>query len=109
MVVTVSDALADFERAAGRDVAGITPSAADSFPELDPRWRGGGVTGPSAWRVDWRLVRRLRERMGSELTLLLIGKVAEDGRSATTRTSRPAARATRSFGFATSRMRRRRA
>lgn len=78
VLVTVTDALADIEREAGRDVAGISPSAADSFPQLDPATGVVAVSlGHLGWRVDWRLVRRLCERMESELTLLLIGKVAE--------------------------------
>lgn len=78
VVVTVSEALAEIERDAGRKVTGISPSAADSFPDIVP---GRGVVAVSlghlGWRIDWRLLRRLCELMEDELTLLLIGNVDE--------------------------------
>jgi hypothetical protein len=79
VVVTVSEALADIERDAGRKVTGISPSAADSFPDLDPTAGVVAVSlGRLGWRIDWRLLRRLCELMEEELTLLLIGKVDAD-------------------------------
>jgi len=76
-VFAVSPALVDLEREAGREAA-LVPSAADSFPAPDPAATVVAVSmGNLGRRTDWRLLRELGHRM-PELTLLLIGQVAED-------------------------------
>jgi glycosyltransferase involved in cell wall biosynthesis len=77
LVFAVSTRLVELEREAGRD-ATLVPTAADSFPAPDP---AGAVVamalGNLGRRTDWRLLRDLAERV-PELTLLLVGRVAED-------------------------------
>lgn len=77
LAAAVSEPLAERERAAGRKVV-LWPSAADSFPDRDA---GADVVAVSlghlGWRIDWALVRAVCERMRDELTLLMIGKLAE--------------------------------
>lgn len=74
LVWAVSDALAELEREAGRSAL-VLPTAHDEFPALDPRAATVAVSlGHLGWRTDWTLLRGLLERLGSELTLLLIGE-----------------------------------
>ncbi|HEX6739625.1 MAG TPA: hypothetical protein VF310_15200 [Vicinamibacteria bacterium] len=77
LVFAVSTKLVDLEREAGREAA-LIPTAADSFPAPDPA--GAVVTmalGNLGRRTDWGLLRRLTQRT-PELTILLVGRVAED-------------------------------
>jgi glycosyltransferase involved in cell wall biosynthesis len=76
-VFAVSPALVELEERAGRE-ATLVPSAADSFPALDATDSVVAVSlGNLGRRTDWRLLRELGQRL-PELTLLLIGAVAED-------------------------------
>ena len=73
----VSGALADVERAAGRE-ADVLPPPHDSFPAPDPAKSVVAVSmGHLGRRTDWKLLADLLEAM-PELTLLLIGEVHAD-------------------------------
>ncbi len=76
LVFAVSSKLAELEAEAGREAI-VVPTAADSFPTPDPQ---GAVVAASLGnlgrRTDWALLRELGEGM-PELTVLLIGSVAE--------------------------------
>jgi hypothetical protein len=77
LTIAVSDALADLDRAEGRDVL-VVPSAHDSFPAPDPAAAVIAFSlGHLGRRTDWALLRALSERM-PELVLLLIGEWHED-------------------------------
>jgi hypothetical protein len=76
-VFGVSTKLVELEREAGRDAA-LVATAADSFPAPDPRYAVIAMAlGNLGRRTDWGLLRSLAGRM-PELTLLLVGRVAED-------------------------------
>lgn len=74
----ISEPLVEWARADGA-AAVLTPSAADSFPS--PPGAADAIVavalGNLGWRVDWALLRDVAARM-PELTVLLIGRVAED-------------------------------
>jgi glycosyltransferase involved in cell wall biosynthesis len=73
----VSGALAEVERAAGRD-AEVLPPPHDSFPAPDPSESVVAVSmGHLGRRTDWKLLADLLEAM-PELTLLLIGDIHPD-------------------------------
>jgi hypothetical protein len=77
LTFAVSDALADVDRADGREVT-VVPSAHDSFPAPDPAATVVAFSlGHLGRRTDWALLRALGERM-PELVLLLIGESHED-------------------------------
>jgi len=77
LVFAVSTRLVELERQAGRDAA-LVPTAADSFPAPEPSDAVIAMAlGNLGRRTDWRLLRTLAQRM-PELTLLLVGRVAED-------------------------------
>jgi hypothetical protein len=76
LVFAVSPKLAELEREAGRDAI-VVPSAADSFPAPDPQAAVVvACLGNLGARTDWSLLRDVAQRM-PELTLLMIGEVAE--------------------------------
>ena len=84
LTFAVSDALADVDRAEGRDVL-VIPSAHDSFPAPDPAAAVIAFSlGHLGRRTDWALLRALSERM-PELVLLLIGEWHEDESGARSR------------------------
>jgi hypothetical protein len=76
LTFAVSDALAEVDRAGGREVV-VVPSAHDSFPAPDPAPVVAFSLGHLGRRTDWALLRALSERM-PELVLLLIGEAHED-------------------------------
>ncbi|HVS29222.1 MAG TPA: hypothetical protein VHE14_06695 [Solirubrobacteraceae bacterium] len=73
----VSTALERLEHEAGREAL-VVPTPADSFPAPDP---GSAVIAVSlghlGWRVDWKLLRTVAERM-PELIVLLVGGWRDD-------------------------------
>jgi hypothetical protein len=77
LTFAVSEALADVDRAEGREVT-VIPSAHDSFPAPDPAAAVIAFSlGHLGRRTDWALLRAIGERM-PELVLLLIGEWHED-------------------------------
>jgi hypothetical protein len=73
----VSEKLVALEEEAGREALNV-PSAADSFPTLDPAQAVIAVSlGHLGWRTDWALLRAVAEQM-PELTVLLVGAWHED-------------------------------
>ena len=76
-IFTVTDALAQIERAAGRE-ADVLPPPHDRFPSPDPNKAVFAATmGHLGRRTDWGLLASLLEAM-PELTLLLIGEMHPD-------------------------------
>jgi hypothetical protein len=77
LVFAVSTKLVEVEREAGRDAA-LIPTAADSFPAPDPTAAVVAMSlGNLGRRTDWGLLRRLAQGT-PEVTVLLVGRVAED-------------------------------
>jgi glycosyltransferase involved in cell wall biosynthesis len=77
LVFAVSTKLVELERQSGRDAA-LVPSAADSFPAPEPSDTVIAMAlGNLGRRTDWALLRSLAHRM-PELTVLLVGRVAEE-------------------------------
>jgi glycosyltransferase involved in cell wall biosynthesis len=77
LVFTVSGALADLERTAGRS-ATLVPTSADGFPAPDPGAAVVAVSfGHHGRRVDWALLRAVTEGM-PELVVLVVGEVHPD-------------------------------
>ena len=73
LTFVASDELLRLEQEAGRD-AQLVPLAADEFPAPDPVDHVIAVSlGHLGWRTDWALLRAVGERLGSRLTLLLVG------------------------------------
>jgi hypothetical protein len=78
LTFVASDELLRLEEEAGRD-AELVPLAADTFPAPDPAGHVVAVSlGHLGWRTDWALLRAVGERMGSSLTMLLIGAWHDD-------------------------------
>ncbi|HEY6761033.1 MAG TPA: hypothetical protein VI318_16165 [Baekduia sp.] len=74
LTFVASDELLRLEEEAGRDNAVLVPLAADGFPAPDPSDHVVAVSlGHLGWRTDWALLRAVGERLGSRLTLLLVG------------------------------------
>jgi hypothetical protein len=76
LIFTASDALAEIERAAGREPV-LVPLAADSFPAPDPVGVVAVSLGHLGRRTDWALLRAVAEGM-PELTVLLVGEWHDD-------------------------------
>jgi hypothetical protein len=73
LTFVASSELLALEEDAGREAA-LVPLAADSFPAPDPVGNVIAVSlGHLGWRTDWALLRAVGERLGSRLTLLLVG------------------------------------
>jgi hypothetical protein len=73
LTFVASDELKRLEVEAGRD-AELVPLSADGFPAPDPSDHVIAVSlGHLGWRTDWALLRAVGERLGTRLTLLLIG------------------------------------
>jgi hypothetical protein len=78
LMIVVTEALGDLERAAGRSESVLVPLAADSFPAPDPAAAVVAVSlGHLGYRTDWTLLRAVAEGM-PELVLLLIGEWHDD-------------------------------
>lgn len=78
LTFVASDELLRLEQDAGRDAA-LVPLAADAFPAPDPTDHVIAVSlGHLGWRTDWGLLRAVGERLGSRLTLLLVGAWHDD-------------------------------
>jgi hypothetical protein len=78
LTAVVSTELHRLEAAAGRE-AELVPLAADAFPAVDPVGTVVAVSlGHLGWRTDWTLLRRVAERLGPRLVLLLIGAWHDD-------------------------------
>ena len=78
LTFVASDELKRLEEEAGRE-AELVPLAADDFPAPDPAGHVIAVSlGHLGWRTDWTLLRQVGERLGSRLTLLLIGAWHDD-------------------------------
>src|SRR4051812_17372568 len=78
LTFVASDELLRLEQEAGRD-AELVPLAADTFPAPDPTDHVVAVSlGHLGWRTDWALLRAVGERMGTRLTLLLVGAWHDD-------------------------------
>jgi glycosyltransferase involved in cell wall biosynthesis len=73
LTFVASDELLRLEEEAGRE-AELVPLSADTFPAPDPSDHVIAVSlGHLGWRTDWALLRAVGERMGSSLTMLLVG------------------------------------
>jgi hypothetical protein len=78
LTFVASDELRRLEEDAGRE-ATLVPLAADAFPAPDPTGNVIAVSlGHLGWRTDWSLLRAAGERLGSRLTLLLVGAWHDD-------------------------------
>jgi hypothetical protein len=78
LTFVASGELQRLEQDAGRD-AELVPLAADTFPAPDPEGHVIAVSlGHLGWRTDWKLLRAVGERLGSRLTLLLVGAWHDD-------------------------------
>ncbi len=78
LTFVASTELARLEEEAGRE-ATVVPLAADGFPAPDPTGTVVAVSlGHLGWRTDWALLRRVADRLGERLVLLLIGEWHED-------------------------------
>lgn len=78
LTFVASNELQRLEEEAGRE-AELVPLAADDFPAPDPSGHVIAVSlGHLGWRTDWKLLREVGERLGSRLTLLLIGAWHDD-------------------------------
>jgi hypothetical protein len=75
LTFAVSSTLVERERAEGRDAL-LMPSAADSFPALDPTGPIAVAFGNLGRRTDWALLRAIAERM-PDLVVLMVGAVDE--------------------------------
>jgi hypothetical protein len=78
LTFVASNELKRLEEEAGRE-AELVPLAADDFPAPDPSGHVIAVSlGHLGWRTDWTLLRQVGERLGTRLTLLLIGAWHDD-------------------------------
>src|SRR3954449_11517020 len=78
LTFVASGELQRLEQDAGRD-AQLVPLAADGFPAPDPTDHVIAVSlGHLGWRTAWALLRAVGERMGTRLTLLLVGAWHDD-------------------------------
>jgi hypothetical protein len=78
LTFVASTELQRLEHEEGRE-AELVPLAADAFPAPDPTGHVVAVSlGHLGWRTDWKLLRAVGERLGTRLTLLLIGAWHDD-------------------------------
>lgn len=78
LTFVASQALAGYEREAGREAI-VTGLSAGDFPAPDPKGTVVAVSlGHLGWRTDWALLRGVADRLGDELVLLLVGEWHEE-------------------------------
>jgi hypothetical protein len=78
LTFVASEALAAYEREAGRHAV-VVGLSAGSFPAPDPSGTVVAISlGHLGWRTDWALLRGVAERLGERLVLLLVGEWHED-------------------------------